>query len=194
MSTTTSITKDTRISDILTHYPSKARTLARLMTDFGIHCVGCGASTHESLEQGVLGHGFSKSDLAELLDQLNQALDGEAPTPPAEPGVFNLTLSASAADKVKQIMNEHGNPDAVLRVEVLAGGCSGYKYELRILEKAYNDDWLGQQDGVNIAVDPSGLNMINGIEIDYVDTLNESGFKFNNPNASQGCGCGKSFR
>ena len=194
MNTTSSITKDTRISDILTHYPSKARILTRLMTDFGIHCVGCGAATYETLEQGVLGHGFSKHDLADLLKQLNQAVTGESPVTPLEPDEFNLILSSSATRKVKQIMTEHGNPNAVLRIEVLAGGCSGYKYELSILEKAYNDDWQGHQDGVNIAVDSNGLTMINGIEIDYIDTLNESGFTFNNPNATHGCGCGKSFR
>lgn len=192
-----SITKDIRISDILTHYPNQARALTRIMTDFGIHCVGCGAATHETLEQGVLGHGFSKKDLSSLLEQLNQAVDSVEPVAVAAPAAiedFTLTLSPSAAQKVKEIMTQHGNPDAVLRVEVLAGGCSGFKYELNILDHAFATDWQGRQGDVNIAVDQTGLDKLNGMEIDYVDTLNESGFKFNNPNAKQGCGCGKSFR
>jgi len=193
METTHPITKDTRISDVLARHPDKTRILADIMTEFGIHCVGCGAAGHESLEQGVLGHGFSKKELDALITQLNQALADDTPQP--EPsGEFGLTLSPAAAAKVKDIMQQHGNPNAVLRVEVLEGGCSGFKYELRVVDEAFGTDWTGLQDGVNMAVDQTGLDKINGIEIDYVDTLNESGFKFNNPNASHGCGCGKSFR
>lgn len=193
METTSHITKDTRISNVLSQHPDRARRLADIMTEFGIHCVGCGAAGHESLEQGVLGHGFSKRELDALIAQLNQALAEDAPSS-APSGEFGLTLSPAAAAKVKDIMQQHGNPNAVLRVEVLEGGCSGFKYELRVVDEALGTDWSSQLDGVHVAVDQTGLDKINGIEIDYVDTLNESGFKFNNPNASHGCGCGKSFR
>lgn len=193
METTYLITKESRISDVLGTNPAKTRHLADIMTEFGIHCVGCGAASHETLEQGVLGHGFSKNELDALITQLNQALADN--TPVAEPsGQFGLTLSSAAATKVKDIMQQHGNPNAVLRVEVLEGGCSGFKYELHVVDEAFATDWSSQQDGIHIAVDQTGLDKINGIEIDYVDTLNESGFIFNNPNASHGCGCGKSFR
>jgi iron-sulfur cluster insertion protein len=141
----------------------------------------------------VLGHGFSKKELDALITQLNQALADNTPGPEPD-GQFGLTLSTAAAAKVKDIMQQHGNPDAFLRVEVLEGGCSGFKYELRVVDEAFGTDWSSQLDGVHIAVDQAGLDKINGIEIDYVDTLNESGFIFNNPNASHGCGCGKSFR
>ena len=193
METTHPITKDMKISAVLARQPEKTRLLADIMTEFGIHCVGCGAAAHETLEQGVLGHGFSKKELDTLLAQINMVLADDGPVP--EPrGEFGLTLSSAARVKVKDIMTQHGNPNAVLRVEVLEGGCSGFKYELRVVDEAFATDWSGEQDGVHIAVDQTGLDKINGIEIDYVDTLNESGFKFNNPNASQGCGCGKSFR
>jgi len=193
METTHPITNDTKISAVLARHPEKTRQLADIMTEFGIHCVGCGAAAHETLEQGVLGHGFSKKELNALVTQLNEALADNTPLP--EPGgQFGLTLSTAATAKVKDIMQEHGNPNAVLRVEVLEGGCSGFKYELRVVDEAFDTDWSNQLDGIHVAVDQTGLDKINGIEIDYVDTLNESGFKFNNPNASQGCGCGKSFR
>ena len=193
METTHHITKDMKISAVLARHPEKTRVLADIMTEFGIHCVGCGAAGHETLEEGVLGHGFSKKELDALITQLNQALADNTPEPESD-GQFGLTLSTAAAAKVKDIMQQHGNPDAVLRVEVLEGGCSGFKYELRVVDEAFATDWSHQLDGVHVAVDQTGLDKINGIEIDYVDTLNESGFKFNNPNASHGCGCGKSFR
>ncbi len=192
METTQLIHKDMRIAAVLSKAPDKSHVLANIMTEFGIHCVGCGAAGHETLEQGVLGHSISKKELDALITQLNQALAES--TPVSEPGPFGLTLSSAAATKVKDIMQQHGNPDAVLRVEVLEGGCAGFKYELRVVDEASATDWNQQMDGVNIAVDQAGLDKINGIEIDYADTLNESGFKFNNPNASHGCGCGKSFR
>ena len=193
METTHLIHKDMRIATVLAKDPDRRQALAHIMTEFGIHCVGCGAADHETLEQGVLGHGFSKKELDALITQLNQVLADSAPVSESD-GPFGLTLSSAAATKVKDIMQQHGNPDAVLRVEVLEGGCSGFKYELHVVDEASATDWNQQMDGVNIAVDPAGLDKINGIEIDYVDTLNESGFKFNNPNASHGCGCGKSFR
>ena len=190
---TQSIHKDMRIAAILAANPNRTPMLARIMTDFGIHCVGCGAAGHETLEQGVLGHGYSKKELDHLIGQLNDALADDTPvlTPVSE---FGLTLSQAASTKVKALMTQHGIADGILRVEVQEGGCSGYKYELRIVDEAVATDWQSQQDGINIAVDQTGLEKINGMEIDYVDSLNDAGFKFNNPNATQGCGCGKSFR
>lgn len=190
---TQSIHKDMRIGAILAINPNRTPTLARIMTDFGIHCVGCGAAGHETLEQGVLGHGYSKKELDSLINQLNDALSDDTPVL-ASVADFRLTLSQAASAKVKSLMTQHGLANGVLRVEVQEGGCSGYKYELRIVDRAEDTDWQNQQDGVNIAVDQTGLEQINGMEIDYVDALNDAGFKFNNPNASQGCGCGKSFR
>ena len=146
METTNPITKDTKISAVLSRRPDKARALADIMTEFGIHCVGCGAAGHETLEQGVLGHGFSKKELDALITQLNQALADDT-TSPEPKGEFGLTLSSAATAKVKDIMTEHGNPHAVLRVEVLEGGCSGFKYELRVVDQASATDWSSHLDG-----------------------------------------------
>ena len=92
---------------------------------------------------------------------------------------------------MKQKRNK--NTSLTLRVSVVPGGCSGYLYDLQIMDKASKDDLNFKQEGVNIAVDKKSTEMLHGMIIDYVDTLNESGFKFNNPNAQHGCGCGKSF-
>ena len=66
-------------------------------------------------------------------------------------------------------------------------------YDMDFIDSPIQSDLKFKQDSVDLAVDKGSLEYLNGIEIDYIDTLNESGFKFSNPNASQGCGCGKSF-
>ena len=107
---------------------------------------------------------------------------------------FKLTLTSMAITKVKEAMKSQGKKDsATLRVSVLAGGCSGFLYDLQFNDYPSKDDLNFKQNGVNIAVDKKSMEMLDGIEIDFIDTLNESGFKFSNPNQAGGCGCGKSF-
>ncbi len=193
------ITKDILISEVLALNPSKSAVLAEMLLDFGIHCIGCGASTFETLGQGVLGHGFSEQQLDKLIDDLNKVIaeESEATKDNKEitTEIFSLKLSDMAIKKVKEIMKQkrNKNTSSTLRVSVVPGGCSGYLYDLQIMDKASKDDLNFKQDGVNIAVDKKSTEMLHGMIIDYIDTLNESGFKFNNPNAQHGCGCGKSF-
>ena len=194
------VTKETTIADVVMIRPEKAKLLTEIMMNFGIHCTGCGAASFETLEQGVLGHGFSQTDLDKLINELNRALENED-----SPGVnnsggtcevsneFKLTLTSVAIEKVKESMSQRNKDNSTLKVSVLAGGCSGFLYDLQFIDKPVNGDINFKQDDLNVAVDKKSIEMLDGIEIDYVDTLMESGFKFNNPNASAGCGCGKSF-
>src|SRR3989344_2874979 len=69
------ITKNTLIAEILAENPEKAQLLSEIIMDFGIHCVGCGAAAFETLEQGVLGHGFSEEDLNKLVKEINEILE-----------------------------------------------------------------------------------------------------------------------
>ena len=193
------ITKDILISEVLALNPSKSAVLAEMLLDFGIHCIGCGASTFETLGQGVVGHGFSEQQLDKLIDDLNKVIAEESETTKDNKEItteiFSLKLSDNAIKKVKEIMKQkrNKNTSSTLRVSVVPGGCSGYLYDLQIMDKASKDDLNFKQDGVNIAVDKKSTEMLHGMIIDYIATLNESGFKFNNPNAQHGCGCGKSF-
>tara|TARA_Y100000034_G_C6846117_1_gene383303 strand:- start:849 stop:1346 length:498 start_codon:yes stop_codon:yes gene_type:complete len=164
------------------------------MNEFGIYCTGCGAASFETLEMGVLGHGFTEKDLDKLVTDLNKALGEETELKTINQNEFRLTLTSIAITKVKEAMKTQGKKDdSILRVSVLAGGCSGFLYDLQFLDKPSKEDLNFKQDNVNIAVDKKSMEMLDGIEIDFVDTLNESGFKFNNPNQNDGCGCGKSF-
>jgi len=191
------ISRDTIISEILEKHPTKSRLLTEMLLDFGIHCVGCGASTFETLGQGVLGHGYTEEQLDKLVVDLNKVIETEdgssTKTKTVETQDFKLTLTSQAIKKVKEAIKERGTENAALRVAVVTGGCSGYLYDLQFIDKPSKEDLNFKQDNVNIAVDKESISELNGMEIDFVDTLNESGFKFNNPNAEHGCGCGKSF-
>ncbi|MAG02233.1 hypothetical protein CMI42_02755 [Candidatus Pacearchaeota archaeon] len=189
------ISRDTIISQILEIKPPKSKLLTEMLLDFGIHCIGCGASTFETLGQGVLGHGYSEDQLNKLVEDLNKVLESED-----EPSKLNtvtsdfkLTLTEKAINKVKEAMKQREKENSTLRVSVLAGGCSGFMYDLEFVDNPVEGDLNMKQDGVNLAVAKDSMETLNGITIDFIDTLNESGFKFENPNASAGCGCGKSF-
>ena len=197
MAVTNQITKDTIISDVLAMNPQKAYELADIMTQFGIHCVGCGAAGFESLEQGVLGHGYSQEQLDTLVQTLNEVVsqNGAAQSNGQDQAQdFSLILTEDAIKKVKHSIEQYAQEKASLRVGVRAGGCSGFTYELAIVDEPSESDLCFEQDGVSICVSQKAIEQLNGVEIDYIDTLNESGFRFRNPNASRGCGCGKSFR
>ena len=192
---TNKITKDTLIAEILAENPEKAQLLAEIMMDFGIHCIGCGAAAFETLEQGVLGHGYSEKDLNNLINQINETIrkkpDSEKVSSIKN---FSLKLTKSAVKKVKQIMKQEKKENAVLRISVLPGGCSGHVYNLEIINNQIKSDLNFKQDSLDLSVDKESLDFLNNIEIDFVDNLKESGFKFNNPNAHKECGCGKSFK
>jgi iron-sulfur cluster assembly protein len=82
---------------------------------------------------------------------------------------------------------------AGLRVAVLPGGCSGFKYGLNIEEKPFDDDIVLDSNGVKVFVDAFSAQYLSGVTIDYVASMQGAGFTFSNPNATGGCGCGSSF-
>ncbi|HUG28535.1 MAG TPA: iron-sulfur cluster assembly accessory protein [Gemmatimonadales bacterium] len=110
------------------------------------------------------------------------------------PGL-DVQLTAAAATEVQKFMvAENVEPtEAGLRVSVLPGGCSGFKYSLNIEERPIEDDMVLEVNGVRMFVDGFSASYLNGITIDYVTGMMGSGFTFNNPNATGGCGCGSSF-
>jgi iron-sulfur cluster assembly protein len=107
----------------------------------------------------------------------------------------SIKLTPEAVEQVTQfIANEDVSKDtAGLRVSVMPGGCSGFRYGLEIVERALDDDFVIEQDGLRLFVDPFSGQYLEGTEIGYVSTMQASGFTFTNPNASGGCGCGESF-
>ena len=106
-----------------------------------------------------------------------------------------LSVTESAAEEIKKFMaGEEGLPESAgLRVRVVPGGCSGFQYSLNIEEESRQGDFILDQNGVRLFVDMFSAQYLNGVEIDYVTNMMGSGFTFENPNATGGCGCGSSF-
>jgi iron-sulfur cluster assembly accessory protein len=106
-----------------------------------------------------------------------------------------VTMTAAAVVEVRKFMEmEKVSPEVGgLRVAVQPGGCSGFKYSLLIEDKPADDDTVVSQDGFKVFVDPFSMQYINGVNIDYVTSMQGSGFTFKNPNSTGGCGCGSSF-
>jgi iron-sulfur cluster assembly protein len=103
-----------------------------------------------------------------------------------------ITLTPLAAAKVKELLAEEADDALVLRVAVVGGGCSGFQYGLGFDSIAEGDVEL-QVEGVPVVVDPMSAPYLRGTTIDFLNTIGESGFKIDNPNATASCGCGHSF-
>ena len=112
----------------------------------------------------------------------------------AAPSV-EVNVTPSAAEEIKKFMSsEEDLPEtAGLRVRVVPGGCSGFQYSLNIEEESRSGDFIIEQEGVRLFVDMFSGQYLNGIQIDYTSNMMGSGFTFENPNATGGCGCGTSF-
>ncbi|HEY2987214.1 MAG TPA: iron-sulfur cluster assembly accessory protein [Candidatus Binatia bacterium] len=104
-----------------------------------------------------------------------------------------LKLTDQAIKQVKTILAREQMEDYGLRVAVTSGGCSGFSYVLDFAKEARPDDLVLTMDGLKIYLDPASGKYLAGTVIDYVNTLQESGFKFSNPNVKGTCGCGTSF-
>ena len=107
--------------------------------------------------------------------------------------VSSLIFTDSAANKVKQLIEEEGNENLMLRVFVTGGGCSGFQYGFTFDENIQDGDTKVENAGVILLVDPMSYQYLTGAEIDYKDDLSGSQFVIRNPNASTTCGCGSSF-
>lgn len=104
-----------------------------------------------------------------------------------------ITLSARAADKVRELVTEEANAELKLRVFITGGGCSGFQYGFSFDEEMADDDAAIERDGVTVIVDPMSYPYLAGSEVDYSEGLEGSRFIVNNPNATTTCGCGASF-
>jgi iron-sulfur cluster assembly accessory protein len=114
-------------------------------------------------------------------------------TPEAKPKVAPIHLTSTAIAKVKEIMAQQNPVPAGLRVGVVGGGCSGFSYSMQFENGAGMMDKVFDMDGLKVYVDATSIMYLNGCIVDYVETLEGAGFKFENPNVKSTCGCGSSF-
>jgi iron-sulfur cluster assembly accessory protein len=105
-----------------------------------------------------------------------------------------VSLTDAAATKLRELTKDEPNPEIGLRVYVYSGGCSGYRYGMMLEDAPTAEDHVLHANGVRVYIDGNSVPLIQGSQIDFVDTLMGAGFTVNNPNAVSGCGCGSSFR
>jgi iron-sulfur cluster assembly protein/iron-sulfur cluster insertion protein len=104
-----------------------------------------------------------------------------------------ITVTDSAAKKVKELVEAEGNSELALRVAVRPGGCSGFSYEMFFDSDFAADDQKAEYGGIKVVVDSASLQYLNGASLDYKEGLMGAGFTINNPNTTRSCGCGQSF-
>src|SRR3989344_4024267 len=119
------ITRDMTIEDVFKRFPSKSQKLAQLMTNAGLHCVGCSASTFETIEQGMAGHGMTQKDVNSLVNELNQSLEDK------EESTEDIKFTEVAAQKCKQFRK---NSSHMFKVSLMKGSC-GWTYDFKFREK-----------------------------------------------------------
>jgi iron-sulfur cluster assembly accessory protein len=115
------------------------------------------------------------------------------PNVETSPKSLPVNFTPTAISKVKQIMGQQNPVPTGLRVGVVGGGCSGFSYSMQFENSAGMMDKVFDFDGLKVYVDATSLMYLNGAVVDYVETLEGAGFKFENPNVKSTCGCGSSF-
>lgn len=104
-----------------------------------------------------------------------------------------IKLTTGAGTKVASLLAKQGRATGVLRVAVVGGGCSGLQYKMDLQDGPASRDILVESAGVRVVVDPKSALYVTGSELDYIDALQDGGFKVKNPNAATSCSCGESF-
>lgn len=184
----TTINRQMTIESILNLFPNKAQRLAQEITNAGLHCVGCSAATWETLEVGMMTHGFGSENIDKLVDRLNALLAEEEATG----DVTTITITPRAAQKYLQILQEEGKQGWGMRFAERMAGCNGFEYALDYSEKALHDDDTFVSSGIQVHVNQKMTSRLKGSIIDFVDGIRGSGFKISNPNVKSACGCGTS--
>lgn len=179
------ITKEMTIEDIFKKFPHKSQKLAQEMTNVGLHCVGCCASTWETLEAGMYSHGHDDAAISNLVARLNTILAEKE-------DATTITVTPKAAAKFKEILAEEGKTGWGLRFGEKAAGCSGFEYFLDYSEAPKPEDKIFESSGIQVHVHSKSLPRLLGCVIDFSDGLHGAGFKITNPNVKASCGCGNS--
>ena len=138
-----------------------------------------------------MDRGYTKEDIFQ--GEMTMATTTVMPTESTEVKATPLSLTGTAVGKVREIMATQDPLPAGLRIGVVGGGCSGFQYSMSFENASGMMDKVFSFDGLKVFVDATSLMYLNGCVVDYVETLEAAGFKFENPNTKSTCGCGSSF-
>lgn len=195
------ITKEMPISEILREVPEAVE----LMLDIGLHCVGCNASSFETLEQGMTGHGFDKEDIKDFVEDINSVYkeqqkkkdlnlkSGESELEIREGNniykLAGLEFTEAAYKALHELKEKAG-----LQIVMEAGGCSGYKLQYDFQEGPKEDESVYKLSGdLEIYINNFTEEKLKGSTVEFKSGLHGSGLTFINPNTKESCGCGTSF-
>ena len=175
------VTKDMTIGEVVKRYPAAAE----IMLGYGLHCVGCHVNPFESIEQGCMGHGMPEHVIDEMIAKINNVI-GDVPTE------GKIEITSNAAKKIAELATAEKKEGHALRIKVVPGGCSGHSYDMFFEKDITDKDNVFEKEGAKVVVDPDSMEYLKGTTVDYVESLQGSGFKLVNPNAKSACGCGSS--
>lgn len=167
------------IEEIFRHFPEKSQQLAEELANAGLHCAGCSASSWETLEAGMTGHGMNDSEITSLVERLNKIIDDSDDT-------STIRLTEKAAKKFLEILAKENKTGWALRFGINASTCCGGEYLLDYSQKARADDTIFESNGVQIHVQQKLTPQLLGTVIDYVEGKHGAGFKISNRSC---CGC-----
>src|SRR3989344_2458846 len=176
------ITKEMTIGDVVNKYPF----LANIMTDHGLHCIGCHANPYETIINGCLGHGMEPGEVDELVSKLNNAIKNQKEEK-------QLIITENAAAKFKEFMKADNKESFAVRLGVFESGrcCSGSQFTLDFADKLDDNEIIVNDNGINVYVDKEVVRTLNGLKIDFIEDKNGSGFKIDsNMEESSSCGSG----
>ncbi len=175
------ITSDMTIGEAVEQYPPTANVL----TAEGIHCVGCGAATYETIEEGLKGHGKTDEQIVKIVKKMNDMATIFEQNPES------VTITDAAVKELNKLMVTEKKEGYGLRVEVVPGGCSGVQYGLDLEQKAKEKDTTIESNGITVFIDGESMKHLKGAVIDYVKTPQGEGFNIINPSApkTESCGC-----
>ncbi|MBI4399681.1 iron-sulfur cluster assembly accessory protein [Candidatus Micrarchaeota archaeon] len=181
------ITKDMTIGDVVARSPEAVE----VMMKYGFQCVGCHVSPYETIEGGAKGHGLNDEQVDKIIKEINELMVKKAEEVKDQKAEVKLT--SLAVSQIKKLMEKEGKKDQGLRISVIPGGCAGYSYEMEFDEKASESDVVVEYEGLKVFYSREYSNTLDGIVIDYRESLNGSGFVMKNPHAKRSCSCGSSF-
>lgn len=188
------VSRESIVAEVVAKYPD----VAPILLSYGLHCVGCHVSAVDTIEAGCATHGMGDEEIESLLKDVNEFIEQnglaeEKQNKKEDMEIKEIELSENAVAKFKELMKKENKEGFGLKIEVVSGGCSGFVYELDFAKEGANDD-LVLEKGIKVFMAKKTAEMMSGARIDFVDGLNGSGFKIENPSAKASCGCGKSFR
>ncbi len=165
------ITGDETIGQVMKAHPKAAGVMLR----YGLHCVGCHVNQYESIRQGAMGHGMPEDMVEAMVGELNEMLNKK---------IEKLEVTPEAQETIRKYAIEDGKEGYGLRITISETD-QGFAYDMEFVEKPEDEDELFDFNGVQIFVEKNSYPLLKGSEIDFVQTMEESGFRIDNPNSKK---------